>query len=284
VPAGGKMIDFFQNVDPGKSGGKGRNLIALTKASFPVPPGFIVTYDGYRSYRESGRMSEELKRKVSAYYRQLCRETGGRFVSVRSSASAEDLKAASFAGQYDTFLYVHSEEELFARIVDCWNSLYSERATAYRERMKIPAADLQMAVVVQAMIDPRSAGILFTEYSYAGKKKVMVVESAWGCGETVVSGKVTPDHFVVSRDESFTLLETLPGNKDIQLRGGDSGPVEMSVPAGRKESDSLTGGELARLCSLGKKIEDIFGRPQDIEWALDDNGAIFILQSRPVTK
>ena len=256
----------------------------MTKASFPVPPGFIVTFDGYRSYRESGKMSEALRRKITAFYRQLCDETGSRFVSVRSSASAEDMREVSFAGQYDTYLYVSSEEALTARTVDCWNSLHGERATAYRERMKIGEANLQMAVVVQAMIDPRSAGILFTAYSYGGGKKVMVVESAWGCGETVVSGKVTPDHFVVSRDEPFTLLETLPGNKEIQLRGGDSGPVEESVPPGRKESDSLNSKELIRLCTIGKKIEDLFGQPQDIEWALDDSGTIFILQSRPITK
>ena len=229
-------------------------------------------------------MPEELERKVIAFYRQLSRETGNRFVSVRSSASAEDLKAASFAGQYDTYLYVQSEETLLARIVDCWNSLFSERATAYRERMKIPGTNLQMAVVVQTMIDPGAAGILFTSYPYGGGKRVMVVESSWGCGDTVVSGKVTPDHFVVSRDEFHTLLETLPGNKDIQLRGGDSGPVEESVPADRKKNNSLSSDELTRLCTIGKKIENHFNQPQDIEWALDNNGKIVILQSRPITR
>ena len=154
------MIGFFHEVDPSKSGGKGKNLVELTGALFPVPPGFIVTYDAFLEYKKQGRMSEEMKKHVATYYNQLSRETGSPFVAVRSSASAEDLQNASFAGQYDTYLYVCSEAELFKRIVDCWNSLYSPRAVIYRERMKILDQDLKMAVIVQAMIDPRAAGIL----------------------------------------------------------------------------------------------------------------------------
>ncbi len=277
------MVNIFRNVDPDKSGGKGRNLIALTKASFPVPPGFIVTFDGYRLFRECGKMPEELEREVIDHYRQLCSETGSGFVSVRSSASAEDLESASFAGQHDTYLYVQSEEVLSARIVDCWNSLYSERAVAYRERMKIPEAGLRMAVVVQAMIDPRSAGILFTVYPYRDGGEAMVVESSWGCGESVVAGKVTPDHFVVSREAPYPLLEKLPGHKETLLRGGESGPVEEGTSEDQKANDSLTGEELSRLCGIGKEIEAFFGQPQDIEWALAHDGGIFILQSRPIT-
>lgn len=276
------MIEFFQSADTEQSGGKGRNLIALTKASFPVPPGFIVMFDEYREYRETGKISADAARRIFGHYRQLCDETGNRFVSVRSSASAEDLRSASFAGQYDTYLYVQSEEELLSRIVDCWNSLNSERARVYRERMNVPAANLQMAVVVQAMIDPKSAGVLFTKYPYNGMN-AMVVESSWGCGETVVSGRVTPDHYVVSANEPYAVLEKLPGKKDIRLRGGEAGAVEEGIDGEERERESLTEDELFHLCRLGKRVEGHFGFPQDIEWALDGDGEIYILQSRPVT-
>lgn len=279
-----QIIGFFHEVDPAKSGGKGKNLIALTRACFPVPPGFILTFDAYSQFRETGCMSEEVKEGVSACYRRLVRDTGGPFVAVRSSASAEDKKTASFAGQYDTYLYVGSEEELFKRILDCWHSLFSERAVAYRKRMEVSTKDLKMAVVVQSMIDPRAAGILFTAYSYHGEnQKVMVVESGWGCGEPVVSGKITPDFFMVSRKEPFTVLERMPGKKDIQIRGGESGPVEEKTPVERIEEYSLTENQLARLCQMGIEIEHHFQCPQDIEWALDKEDNFFILQSRPIT-
>lgn len=279
------MIGFFHEVDPAESGGKGKNLIALTTACFPVPPGFIVTFGAYTRFRETGGMSEEVKQGVSACYRRLVRETGEPFVAVRSSASAEDLKVASFAGQYDTYLYVGSKEELFKRIMDCWHSLFSERAAAYRKRMAVPGEGLKMAVVVQSMIDPGAAGVLFTAYPYHGEnQKVMVVESGWGCGEPVVSGKITPDHFVVSREKPFTVLERMPGKKDILLRGGESGPVTEKTPVGQIGEYSLTDDQLARLCQMGIEIEHHFGCPQDIEWALDKEGEIFILQSRPITR
>lgn len=278
------MIGFFHEVDPNKSGGKGRNLVELTKACFPVPPGFILTFDAFLEYRKQGRMPEELKEFISTYYKQLSREAGGPFVAVRSSASAEDLKTASFAGQYDTYLYVGSEAELSRRIVDCWDSLYSQRSVVYRERLKISGDDLKMAVVVQAMIDPRAAGILFTAYSHSHNGMAMVVESGWGCGETVVSGKITPDHYVVSRDELFTVLARILGKKEIVLRSGESGPMETNTSEEQRMADSLSYEELRRLCRIGREIERHFGSPQDIEWALSDDGRFFILQSRPITR
>ncbi len=277
------VIGFFHEVDPNKSGGKGRNLVELTNASFPVPPGFILTFDVFLEYREKGRMSEEMKGLVSTYYKQLLRGAGSPFVAVRSSASAEDLKTASFAGQYDTYLYIGSEAELFQRIVDCWNSLYSQRAILYRERMNIPDKGLKMAVIVQAMIDPRAAGILFTAHSHNHNGMAMAVESGWGCGETVVSGKVTPDHYVVSREEPFKVLTRIPGKKEIVLRAGETGSIESNTTEEQRMADSLSFEELRRLCRIGREIERHFGSPQDIEWALADDGRFFIVQTRPIT-
>lgn len=277
------VIGFFHEVDPNKSGGKGKNLVELTRASFPVPPGFVLTFDAFLEYREKGRIPEEMEELISTYYKQLSRETGGPFVAVRSSASAEDLKTASFAGVYETYLYVGSGVELLRCIKDCWDSLYSPRAEVYRERLKIPGEDLKMAVVVQAMIDPRAAGVLFTAHSHNHNGMAMVVESAWGCGEVVVSGKVTPDHYVVSRDEPFTVLARILGRKEIVLRAGESGFMESNTTEGQGMADSLTFEELRRLCRIGREVERYFGSPQDIEWALADDGRFFILQSRPVT-
>lgn len=280
-----RIIGFFQEVDPGKSGGKGKNLVEMGNASFPVPLGFILTYDSYSRFKETGQMPGEIKATVSKCYRELSRQTGSPVVAVRSSASAEDLQVASFAGQYDTYLYVNSEEELFKRIIDCWHSLSSERAVAYRERMNVPGDNLKMAVIVQTMIDPKSAGILFTGYPYRGKDKtVIMVESNWGCGETVVSGKATPDRFVISKNQPYTILEKIPGEKEVFLQGSESGPITKETPLLQQKDFSLKDRELRRLCEIGNKIESHFGAPQDIEWALTGDGEIFILQSRPITR
>ena len=224
-----------------------------------MPDGFVVTVEAYSRFRQTGHMSDDIKKMTVDCYRRLKQENGNSGVAVRSSASAEDLAAASFAGQYDTYLYVKSEEELFKRVVDCWHSLYSERAVLYREKMHIPEKDLQMAVVVQTMVESHSAGVLFTDYAYAGHSAVMVVESGWGCGESIVSGRTTPDCFIVSSRPPHKIMEKIPG------------PL------------SLTDGEVLRLCRLGRRVEHHFGSPQDIEWALDRGGNLFILQSRPIT-
>lgn len=282
-----KTIGFFNEVAPGQSGGKGKNLIQLQRASFPVPPGFILTYGAYSRFSETGRMSREMKETISTYYRTLSRDTGNTLVAVRSSASAEDLKTASFAGLYDTYLYVESEEMLCKRIADCWHSLFSERAAAYRQRMNIPGTHLKMAVIVQAMIDPKSAGILFTGHPYRGtgnkNEMVMMVESNWGCGETVVSGKVTPDRFVISKNKPYSIIEKKTGEKDVVLRGGQLKHLSGNMSDRQTGEFSLTDNEIKQICRLGNKIESHFGLPQDIEWAITDEGRIVILQSRPVT-
>jgi phosphoenolpyruvate synthase/pyruvate phosphate dikinase len=278
------MIGFFHEVDPDQSGGKGKNLVKLQDASFPVPPGFILTGDVYTRFKETGQMPAGIKAAVSKCYRELTQQTGSTLVAVRSSASAEDLQAASFAGLYETYLYVNSQENLYKSIIACWHSLDSEPAKAYRQRMKIPAHDLKMAVIVQTMIDPGSAGILFTSHPYPGiDKNVIIVESNWGCGETVVSGQATPDRFIISKNQPYTILEKITGDKEVFLQGSDSGPIVKETPTDRRKNLSLTHHELTRLCEIGTQIESYFAAPQDIEWALDKNDRLFILQTRPIT-
>ena len=280
-----KMIGFFHEVDADKCGGKGKSLIALQDAGFTVPPGFILTYDAYSLYKETGHMPAAVKEQVISCYRKLKHDTGSHLVSVRSSASAEDLPNASFAGLYETYLYVESENDLSERIIACWQSLFNERAAAYRAQRHIPETGLKMAVIIQTMIDPKCAGILFTTYPYPGKPRqnVMIVESNWGCAETVVSGKATPDHFVIAKDGHYTLLEKSPGEKEVVLQGGRLESRDPADPGSPTGEFSLTGDELKRLCQLGDQIEAHFKHPQDIEWALDPQDKLFILQSRPVT-
>lgn len=278
-----KTVGFFSEVDPGKSGGKGKKLIELVDDGFPIPPGFIVTVDAFRQYREQGKMPAEVEHQVLSYYRELTGNRTGETVAVRSSATAEDLDTASFAGQQDTYLYVHGEEQLVKRIIDCWQSLFTQRAVAYRKTMNISEADIAMAVIVQRMIYPLSAGVMFTAGPRSWDKDIMVIESNWGCGETVVSGKVVPDHFEVSKSPPHEIIREQLGKKDILVEGSQVGPVEKSTSKEQAASYSLDKQQVKSLCEMGIKIEALFGKPQDIEWAFDGNGNLFILQSRSIT-
>ncbi|OAD24143.1 phosphoenolpyruvate synthase [Candidatus Thiomargarita nelsonii] len=278
-----KTIEFFDKVEPGKSGGKGKNLIELVKAFFPVPAGFIVTVDAYSQYKEKNKIPKEVEEKIVKCYNNLAKNIGNDRVAVRSSASAEDIDTASFAGQYDSYLYVKGEDQIIRKIVDCWNSLFTERAMVYRKRMNIPEDNLKMAVIVQTMIEPKSAGVLFTANPFSGNKDVMIVESNWGCGETVVSGRVTPDHFEISKKPYQVITKNL-GKKNILILGSESGALEESTSEEQRKSYSLTDEKLTELCEIGTKIESHYGRPQDIEWALAKDDKIFILQSRAITK
>ncbi|MBV9280875.1 MAG: pyruvate, water dikinase, partial [Chloroflexi bacterium] len=177
-------------------------------------------------------------------------------VAVRSSASAEDSEAASYAGQQETYLNVSGADEVCRRVVDCWASFFSERALFYRGR-KGSLADLGMAVVVQKMVDPEKSGVMFTVHPVNHRRDRMIVEGVYGLGEQVVSGEVTPDHYVVDRSGKVKLEKLVHG----RVLGEE---------------------ELRRLAELGRKLEEYFGRPQDVEWAMAD-GQIYLLQSRPVT-
>ncbi len=251
------------------SGGKGASLAAMTAAGLPVPPGFVipswvlaesVDADALRSHAVASdhetaealvRAAEPPREAIANAYEQL----GGE-VAVRSSACAEDSEAASYAGQQETYLRVSGADDVCARVVDCWASFFSERALFYRSK-KGSLEDLRMAVVVQRMVAPRKSGVLFTVDPVQRRRDRMIVEAIFGLGEQVVSGEVTPDHYVLDRDG---------GCKSEHLVNGGV----------------LEGDELVALAELGRSLEERFGGPQDIEWAIAD-GRIFLLQSRPVT-
>ncbi|UBU18428.1 PEP/pyruvate-binding domain-containing protein [Nonomuraea gerenzanensis] len=226
----------------GLVGGKAAGLGEMIKAGERVPDGFCLTVESYRS----GHLPE--KALVEAYER-----LGGGRVAVRSSATAEDLPEASFAGQQDTYLDVEGADELIDAVRRCWGSLFTERAVAYRAAAGV--GDAAMAVVVQRMIDPVAAGVLFTANPITGCRTEMVVDAAPGLGTAIVEGTVVPDHYVLDQRR-----EAAPN------------------PGG-----CLSAEQLGRLRAAGLRLQQHFGSPQDIEWALDDADTLWLLQSRPIT-
>jgi pyruvate,water dikinase len=204
-------------------------------------------------------------------------ELGGEFVAVRSSATTEDLPEASFAGQQETLLNV-TRADLADAVRQCWASLFTARAVYYRERHGFDHGS-DIAVVVQQMVDAQKSGVLFTRHPSTGAPET-VVEAAWGLGEGVVSGTVSPDNYVVRDDDTDV---TVAEQETMFVRDGDTGEtVQQSVPEHRADGRVLTDGELADLVALGDRVEEHYDAPQDVEWAIAD-GEVYLLQSRPIT-
>jgi len=256
--------------DVALSGGKGASLATMTGEGLPVPPGFVITSAAFAAaVDEDGLRARMRARDVAGARaivvaasppRELIAEhyatlTG--LVAVRSSACAEDSKAASYAGQQETYLNVDSLDAVLRNVVDCWLSFFADRAVFYR-REKGSLDDVAMAVVVQRMIESKKSGVLFTVDPVNGRKDRMVVEAAFGLGEQVVSGEVTPDHYVLDRQ----------------------GAIKRSRVVSEQV---LKDEECLQLARLGRHLASLHGCPQDIEWAFDADGALFLLQSRPVT-
>jgi pyruvate, water dikinase len=256
--------------DVSVAGGKGASLAAMTSAGLNVPLGFALRADllersldpvRLRSLAREGdheaaqalvREARPPRAEIAAAYERL----GGGPVAVRSSACSEDSETASFAGQQETYLDVSGPEDVCRRVVECWASFFSERALFYRAR-KGSLEDLGIAVLVQQMVEPAKSGVVFTVDPVNRRRDRMIVEAVRGLGEQVVSGHVTPDHYVVDREGEL---------KQQRLTNG-----------GVLDAD-----ELHALALLGRRLEEQFGSPQDVEWAIRD-GTIFLLQSRPVT-
>ncbi|MDE0425054.1 MAG: PEP-utilizing enzyme [Candidatus Poribacteria bacterium] len=279
-----QFIKHFSEINDGdlsRVGGKGLNLGKLTRAGFRVPQGFCVTTDAYLFSVQSlsGQnadnikdlmLAPELVSEIRAAHKKLQTAT----VAVRSSATAEDLAEASFAGQQDTFLNVQSDELLDA-LKACWASLWSERAIAYREAQGIVDDGLAMAVVIQEMCNSDVSGVLFTVSPF--NQSISVIESNWGLGESVVSGAITPDSFQVSRETGEILEKTIATKREMVTAAGVN-----AVSAAQQDVPSLTDAELKELTALGLGIENHYGQPMDIEWALAD-GEFILLQARHIT-
>jgi len=300
-------------------GGKGANLGELVAAGLPVPTAFCVTTEAYRAFiAERGLgaeliasldgldyeshadidararairdrivaapVAEEIERAVLAAYRVLESELGeGVLVSVRSSATAEDLPGMSFAGQQDTYLNVGGGDAVLEHVKRCWASLWTDRAIAYRYRQGFAHADVLLAVVVQEMFPSQVSGILFTANPVTSKPDEMFLNSSWGLGEAVVSGRVDPDQFIVDRRSLKVTDREIHDKRVMTARGaGGLGSVEIDVPDDRRQVPSLSDAEIAELAQIGLRIEDHYGFPQDIEWGLAD-GCFAVLQAREIT-
>lgn len=295
-------------------GGKGAHLGALSSVEgVSVPDGFCVTTDAFRRVvagapvlaglldRLAGVDPEDLDavRALSAQVRRAVEEIElpaelveavtaglGRLgadvpCAVRSSATAEDLPTASFAGQQDTYLNVAGPAEVLRHISRCWASLFTDRAVVYRRRNGIDDRAVHMAVVVQRMVFPKASGILFTADPVSGNRKVATVDAGFGLGEALVSGLVNPDVFTVRDGEVVSRTIAAKQRAVRPLPGG--GTEVVAVGAREQDLPALTDPQVLELVRLGRRIEAFFGRPQDIEWCLDGDGGFRIVQSRPIT-
>ena len=294
-------------------GGKGASLGELTGAGLPVPPGFVVTAGTYRTFIEEAGIDDELFETVdvsvedsaalsnaadraqelilNAPFPDSLRSEvldaydglgdGEAFVAVRSSATAEDLPDASFAGQQETFLNV-TREALLERVRECWASLFTQRAIYYRQKQGFDHSAVNIAVVVQRMVDAEKSGVMFTSHPSTGDPR-MIIESAWGLGEAVVSGAVSPDNYVVDRETETVEEATVADKKVMHVRDEETGEtVERAVSDDRREQRVLSPDELDRLREMGERVEAHYDAPQDVEWAVYD-GEVYMLQSRPIT-
>ncbi|MBK7820390.1 MAG: pyruvate, water dikinase [Tessaracoccus sp.] len=298
------MIIWFDEITPddgARVGGKAANLGACRRAGLPVPPGFCVSTDVYREATRGlsrvlaadaarGRaatarerildlpLPDELRTLVAEAYEHL----GGGPVAVRSSATAEDLAEASFAGQQDTYLGVTGIDAVLDAMRRCWASLWTDRAVDYRHQQGIEDDGLALAVVVQAMVRADTAGVLFTRNPVTGDDTSMLVSGSYGLGESVVGALVTPDTFTLSRKPVAVLAREIGGKETRIDPMPDGGTVTSVVPAADRARASLADEQLQRLVELGERVEQHYGAGQDIEWAFvgDD---LFLLQARPIT-
>ena len=322
------LVCWFEDCDKNSVslvGGKCSSLGELIHAGVRVPPGFALTTEGCRAFMAETGIERELKlllqkldcqdlealERASASIRaaieaqpfstQIEDLVAERYrklsvrccvpvvpVAVRSSATAEDLPGASFAGQQDTFLWIRGIDEVLQHMRRCVSSLYTGRAIAYRANRGYSDEQLAISVGVQKMANSYTAGVMFTIHPTNGDRSVMVIDSNFGFGELVVSGEVTPDHFVVNK-VTLDIIERVISRKlicyTVDLQNQVSHAVE--VPFERQNIQSLIDDEVTELAWMGKQIEKHYGRPMDIEWAVDKDlpsgGNIFILQARPET-
>src|SRR4051812_27462766 len=285
-------------------GGKALNLGILAAAGFPVPPGFVLTTQAYelavsdpavallaellaaadpaplaRRLREAilgTPVPEEVRLAVLEGYRQLGPDLP---VAVRSSATAEDLPFASFAGQQETSLNIMGGEAVVEAVRRCWASLWTDRAVDYRLRNGIDQRSVRLAVVIQQMVQPATAGVLFTADPVTGTRGHTVIDASPGLGEAVVSGAVNPDHFVVD-SASGAVLDRALGDKRLAIRARAGGGTE-AVPREPSDTSCLSDQQLRGLVRLGLRVQEHYGRPQDIEWAIDETGDLWLTQARP---
>ena len=312
-------LDELSNEDVNIAGGKGASLGEMLNAGLPVPPAFVVTADAYRHFiKETGlidkmkeilsgldvndtdalteaskkirklieeaEMPEDLRLAIIEAYNKLsemCNEDEVT-VAVRSSATAEDLPEASFAGQQDTYLNIKGAENVVKYVQKCFSSLFTPRAIFYREQQGFDHFKVALAAVVQKLVNAEKAGVMFTVNPISENYDELVIEAAWGLGEGVVSGSVSPDTYVVNK-KTLEIVDKYIARKETMFVKDEKGETKViEVPKDMKEKQVLTDEEIKELAKVGLNIEKHYGKPMDVEWAYE-KGKFYMLQARPIT-
>ena len=290
----------------------------LTQAGIPVPPGFVVTAQAYKYFMDEAGINDQVMSILDAidindtkalqaaaeeiktiiiespipedlvlfireYYNELCQRVGedDTDVAIRSSATAEDLPEASFAGQQDTFLHVSGDDEVIEYIRKCWASLFEARAIFYREENDFEHSKVYIAVVVQKMANADKAGVMFTVNPSTGEE-IALIEGSWGLGESVVSGDVTPDNYQVDKKDNEIINVTISDKKVMYTNDEAGTSVKVDVPEDKRKERVLSDDELIELTEMGKRVQAHYGEPMDTEWAFEKD-MLFLLQARPIT-
>lgn len=306
-----EKIEHLTKDDVASAGGKGASLGEMMQNCLPVPTGFVVLASAFELFIETSNLAAEIESNLhradpadmhsivvaSEVIRSLIENTSMPIelehqiiatydsmelglCAVRSSATAEDSADASWAGELESFLNVR-KAELLAKVKNCWSSLFTPRAIYYRLENKLCDAKVSVAVVVQQMIQAEVSGIAFTVHPVTEDQNQILIEAGLGLGETIVSGKITPDSYVVNK-KTFEIEEINIGHQLTRIVGTPQGNIEEKVPKSLGVKQKLTGREIIMLGEIVLLIEKHYGFPCDIEWALS-GGKIFIVQSRPIT-
>ncbi len=315
-----KAIVWFKEVtkqDIPLVGGKGANLGEMTNAGIPVPPGFIVTAYAYFDFIEKAGLQNRIKtlldpvdiqnsrqlQEVALKVQNLIRDAtmpaalakeieqayvkmGKGLVAVRSSATAEDLPEASFAGQQATFLNVQGEKDVVRAVQNCWASLFEARAIFYRQEQGFDHFKVGIAVPVQRMVQSESSGVMFTIEPTTSNTGIITIEAVLGLGEMIVSGDVTPDHYTINKKDMKILAKEIKKQewKLVKKAGahGKADNIKIDLTEAEKAKQKITDADIIFLAKIGQKLEEHYKHPQDVEWAKED-GNIYIVQTRPVT-
>ncbi len=318
-----QRLDELSGADDGRYGGKSASLGELLRAGIPVPPGFALSTTAFDAFSDSSGLAhrtaaalgglstgdvealarashviaeamrsapvpDAVREEVAAQYTALQSVAAGTDlppVAVRSSALGEDSSEATFAGQQDTYLWVRGIDDICSAVRDCWASLFNTQAISYRARLGGDAAQRPaMGVTVQLMVDAAVSGVMFTCNPVTGDPSMVAVNASWGLGLAVVGGEVTPDDYLVSKVTREVVRKHI-NDKDIEYvpAPGGRGTVQVAVDAERRTAPCLGPDELGTLVELSKRVERHFGGHQDVEWAIDRGGTLYVLQARPVT-
>ncbi|MCK4830447.1 phosphoenolpyruvate synthase, partial [bacterium] len=303
-------IVWSDKVDKGdipKVGGKGANLGEMSKHDLPVPEAFIVTADAFWYFVKEAKIKDkvfeilseldvdndtnlkhcstsvrklftnseiplDLETDIVNAYKQISEKAGKKeeFVAVRSSAAAEDLPEASFAGQQETVLDVHTVRDLLSRVKDCWSSLYTPRAIFYREKQGFPHEKVALAVVVQRMVHSEVSGVMFTSDPITGDPTILI-EAGYGLGEAIVGGEITPDTYYVEQKGLKIINKIIQKQTWMYTKDKNGDPVKADVDTRHQELQKLPDEYIVKVAELGYKIEEYYGAPMDVEWCVEAN-------------